>query len=306
MAAYTGDMLISAIKRNASIPTSQSKFNDTDFLAFLNEELQITMVGELISLNEDYFIMKVDTALVASQTEYDLPTTAIGWKLEEVGYLDSSSNYSRLTRINRSQRDMYDVMTDSSSPNAYYLEGNKIVLVPDMTSSATGSLRISYVRLQNDIVKTNSCGLISNVAVVGATYQLTVDSVPVTSAGVDIISGTNPFSVLARGLTAAVGGLVITVTSTGFERAPVAGDYIAPVNKTPIPNIPEDYHPALAQMAVIRCLISMNDAKGLQTAQLSLANMMGNIRRRSADRVKASPKKIVSRSHILNLIRSSW
>ena len=138
---YTSDNLIEAIKRNGSIPTSQRKFSTSDFLHFLNEELELTVVTLLVSMNQDYFIEKETTALVANQSEYDFPLRAVGWKAYSVGYVDSAGVYTKLSKINRSQRGYYgsDV---GSTPAGFYVEGTKIVTVPSIGASVSGSLQI--------------------------------------------------------------------------------------------------------------------------------------------------------------------
>lgn len=301
---YLSDDLIAAMKRNASIPSSQNKFTNTDFLAFLNEELALTIMGELTESGQDYLVLSVETSLVAGQSEYELPSQAIGWKVETVGYKNTSGDYTKLDKITRSQRGLYGSLQDSGAPSAFWIEGNNIVLVPDVGSTASGSLVFDYTRVQNELVLSSSTGLVTTVGTVGTDYVITVNSLPSTGSGVDVISGVNPFNVIARGKTAIVAGFNITVSQADFERAPVAGDYVAAKGQTPVPNIPEDFHPVLAQAGTVRCLIALNDLKGLQTAQLSLGNMLERMRSRARRRVNSSPTKIVSRSHIFNMMRS--
>lgn len=302
---YDSTGLIDAIKRNASIPTSQTRFSNTDFLKYLNEELQLTIVGELLSLRQDYFITTIDTALVASQSTYTIPTAAIGWKLESIGYVDSDGNYSRIPQVTRDQRQNFEFISDSTQPSAVYISGNNVVTVPDMGSNATGSLRFDLVRIQNELVLTTACGKVTSVTDTGTDYQITVDTMPVSDGDtVDIVSGTNPFNIIARGVTASVSGFVATITyGDDFSRAPVANDYLCEAGKTPYPNIPEDYHPVLAQAATIRCLVASNDAKGLQTQSIVLNNMFERMRKRSQKRVNDAPKKIVGNNYLLNLGR---
>lgn len=299
---YTSDNLIEAIKRNGSIPTSQRKFSTSDFLAFLNEELELSIVTLLISMNQDYFIEKETTALVANQSEYDFPSRAIGWKAFSVGHLDSAGNYTKLSKINRSQRGMYGTL-EGTTPGAFYVEGTKIITVPEIGASPTGSLQVDFTRIQNRLVSVNSCGLITTVAVVGLNYQITVNTVPSVTGGIDAVSGSNPFNVFARASTPVVAGFNLTCPIADFERAPIAGDYLCQSGTTPIANIPEDYHAVLAQAATIRCLISMNDAKGLSTAQTSYGRMLESISLKSAQRVDSAPTKIVPKNRILNLMR---
>jgi hypothetical protein len=300
---YTSDDLIEAIKRNAGMPTSQRKFSPSDFLAFLNEELNLTVVSRLISLQQDYFIESETTALLASTSEYDFPSRAIGWKIEAVYYVDSSSALTKLPRIIRTNQGAYSNYQTSESPTAFYVEGTKLKLVPDVSASPSGSLKVDFIRIQNELVKTTSCGLISTVAVVVNDYQMTVNATPSTSLGVDVISGTNPFNIIARASTATTGVGTVSCATADFERAPVAGDWVCATGTTPIANIPEDFHPVLAQAATIRCLITSNDAKGIQTAQMSLASMINSMMDRGKDRVEGSPQKLVPSNRILNLMR---
>jgi len=186
--------LISAIKRNASIPSSQVRFSNNDFLAFLNEELQLTIVGELLSLRQDYFVSVVDTALIASTSSYSIPVSAVGWKLESVGYIDSDSNYTRLPLITRDQRDTYEGLTDATAPAAVYIMGNTVYTVPDMGSSAVGSLRFDLVRIQNELVLPTACGAIESLVDTGTDYQMTVDTVPIADGDTcDVVSVSNHF-----------------------------------------------------------------------------------------------------------------
>jgi hypothetical protein len=302
---YNSSALISAIKRNASIPSSQVRFSNTDFLKFLNEELQLTIVGELLALRQDYFVTTIDTLLIANQSNYEIPTSAVGWMLESVGYIDTSSNYTRLPIITRDQRANFQALTDATSPSAVYITGNTITTVPDLGTSTTGSLRFDLVRIQNELVLPTTCGEISTVADTGTDYQMTVDTVPIAvGARCDVISGTNPFNIIARNMVGNVLGNVITVTyGTSFARAPIAGDYVCITGQTPYPNIPEDFHAVLAQAATVRCMIASNDEKGIQTQGVSLGNMLKRMRDRASKRVSDAPRKIVGNNYLLSMMR---
>jgi hypothetical protein len=300
---YTSDSLIAAIKRNAQFPSSQRRFEDDDFLAFLNEELQLTIVDELTTLQASMFIERETRALVASQSEYEFPNRAIGWKVASVGHLSASNVYTRLPQIARSNRGRYQNIQENATPAGFYVEGTKIHFVPNVSASPAGSVQFDFIRIQNELVKESVCGEASLVATVGVNYDITVNSVPVYSGGVDVISGTNPFNVIARNSTPVVLGLIMTIPIVDFDRAPVIGDWISVTGKTPIPNIPEDFHPVLAQAATIRCLISNNDEKGLTTAMVAYTNMIKRMTNRAKDRVDSSPVKIVPQSRVLGMMR---
>lgn len=302
---YDTSELIAAIKRNAQIPSSQVRFSNDDFLSFLNEELQLTIVGELSTLRQNYFVTTVDTSLVASTSSYAIPSYAVGWKLEGIGYVDTNSVYTELPIITRGQRDNYEGLTDATAPSAVYIMGTNVITVPDMGSSVQGSLRFDLIRIQNELVMPTNCGLISSVVDTGTAYQITVDTPPIEEGDTcDVVSTTSPFDIIARGVTASVSGSVITITyGSDFSRAPVAGDYICIEGQTPIPAIPEDYHPILALAATRRCLTAMNDTTGIQTINQELGNHIQRLRDRSSKRVANSPRKIVANNYILNMMR---
>ena len=305
---YKTTDLINAIKRNAAFPTSQVRFSNDDFLTFLNEELQLTLVSHLVTMRQDYFVTTVDTALVASQTAYTIPVSAIGWKVESVGYIDSSDVYTKIPMITRDQRSSFSSLSSSSIPSAFYILNNSINLVPDAGSSVSGSLRFDLVRIQNELVMDTTSGNITAVTDTGTDYQMTVGTLPISSGdSCDVISGTNPFNIIARGVTSSILGSVVTVTySSDFSRAPVLGDYVCKAGTTPIPNIPEDIHPILAQLAVVRVLAATNDIKGIQSQGIVVQNMLNVLKQRASSRVSDAPRKIVPNNYVLNMMRRCY
>ena len=302
---YTGNLLITAIERNGSFPTSQNLLSNNNLLDFCNEELQITIAPEIMALQQNYFTDHSDIALTASTEVYSMPSSAVGWGLQDIGHVDENGeNYRTLPRLNIENRDIHNNDRETNEPEGFYLLGNgKFEVSPQMSSSPTGSVRVWYSRRQNQIVKTASCGLISSVTATDTYYVCTVNAIPNNDSGVDLISGTSPFNVLASGATPVVSGFNLSLLITDCDRAPVAGDYVAPFGKTPIPNLPETYHPIIAQAATVRALESIGDLKGLSAAQSTLQRMISYMKRTLSNRVSGAPVKIVAKSHFLNYMR---
>ena len=299
---YNTSTLVDAVKRNILATGNNFKFQDPDFISFLNEELQWLVQNVFISLNEDFFIEEKIIALVANQTRYQIPYNAASMVLYEVYYKDSSGVYNRLPRWSR--RAELQGSNTSSIPNAFYIEDNNIVLVPSMSTSVSGSLVVSYQRIINQLIDVTSCGVVQSVTTAGTNYNIVVDSVPSNyTLGVDVISKQNPYELIGKELTATVGGFTITVDATNFERAPIAGDYIAQTGFTPIPHIPSEYHPVLAQAGAVRVLEAMGDTKNYQPAQQRLSAMIETLKNTARNRAKSSPKKLVNRNWILDGMR---
>ncbi len=301
---YTSEQLISMIKANCQLPVSQNKFSNSNFLSFLNEELRLTITGELADINQEYFVKYTDIPLVASQSDYEIPTTAIGWGMRDVGFVGADGVYNTLNEIQLENIDRARINTESTKPLAFYKQHTDIISIPSISASPeSGSWRIYFEKIQNELILTTSCGRINTILDTGTDYILTLDSLPTTTNGVDIIGYKNPFNVIADGLTAVVGGFNVTVTKTGFTKAPVVGDYVAETGKTCYPNIPEDFHGVLAMAASIRVAIASKDEKQKNLLESAMALMLNKLRKRSGNRSKGTVKKINPKNYVLSAMR---
>lgn len=300
---YTSDDLIASVKRNAVIPASQRKFSDDDFLALLNEELQLMLTGELMKLNEDFFTTQAYVPLVANQSMYEFPINSAGWRLRDLGWLDPVSLViQNLPRIPYDYIDRYQY-SPSDKPLMFLLSDSNIVTVPEMGGTVTGGLLISYERLQNKLIKSAECGHVTSVAAVPGGYQLGVNSLPIGySLGVDVISGTNPHGLLIENEIPAVAPLLLTITGI-FNRVPVVGDWVAQTGNTPIAHIPPEYNIILAQLAALRYAVASGDDKAVGTMTMSIQAGITKLRERSLNRVKGAPMKIRTKDRVLNLMR---
>lgn len=298
---YLTSDLIDAVKRNAVIPESQRKFQDPDFIALLNEELELQIEGDLLDLNEEYFVKPIDIPLVTSTSSYLFPPLSAAWRFRDIGYVDANNIYTSLTVIPLEYIDRYRYSSDSK-PLYLYLTDANINTIPDINTNPIGSIRVYYERIQNALIKETECGEITSVFDTGTDYQLSVDNVP-TASTVDVISGTMPYGVLASQKAATTGPLLVTVSKANFERAPVIGDFVAPTGYTPVAHIPEEFNPVLAMSATIRYLAGSGDAKGLQTQSMIYQKMLTSLKQRAKNRTKGAPKKIRPKDKILNIMR---
>ena len=303
---YTTDDLIAALKRNAVVPSSQRKFSDDDFIALLNEELQLMVTGELMRLNEEFFVTETNIPLVASQSRYELPSKAAGWRIRDVAWLDTNGTYQPLPRMELEYVTSYDVFQTGDHPTGFVLADSFIATVPAMGTSVVGSLVVYYERLQNTLVKVDECGQITNVAIVGTDYHCTLTSLPVGyTNGVDFVSGTGPHDLLAEEkATTLIAPLVIAVPiGVDFTRVPVVGDWMVETGKTPIAHIPAEYNIILAQLGALRYSEASGDTAGVGVCTSALNRMVQKLRERSLNRTKGSPIKVKCKNAILNLMR---
>jgi hypothetical protein len=181
--------MIASIKQRGMIPTSQKTVQDVDFIRYLNEEMNSFLLPKIMKTREDYLVQLKDVSIVANQDAYDLPSDAIGNKLRDVTY-NNAPNIYPIYRIEYNNIANYNFPTGLMVIRAFYMRGNKMVLIPAPNASV-GYLRMSYYRKPNTLVLESRCSKITNI--VG--NVVSVASVPTninSSSIVDLISNQDP------------------------------------------------------------------------------------------------------------------
>lgn len=307
---YTTNTLIESVKRRASIPETQQTFQEEDFLAFANEELDIGIIPHVLSFNEEYFVYTELVPLEANVSRYQIPSRAVGNKLREISYQDSSGNIFEMTRIRVDDLPSYQNNVIQSSFTTFYVEGNEIVLVPETGSTPTGSLRFSYYLRPNELVSEDRVAIITNVNTV--TGEVSVSEIPdniIVSETLDLIQTKSPHRTLALDLTATSINNITNTITFDVDDLPdnlAVGDQIALSGETIVPQIPSDLHSMLAQRVAARCLESIGDVQGLGSANAKLAEMEQKTGTLIDNRVEGAPLKVVNRHSTLKRQKLYW
>jgi hypothetical protein len=293
VADYTTTGLIADVKRRGHFPTSQSTFQTSDLLKILNDALYAVIVPLIQSAQEEFFVTYSDTTIVAGTDAYAIPSRAIGGALRDVATVDGAE----LTSLERLDP---EVITHDDRPEGFMLRGNKVVLYPSPVQS--GTLRLSYYRRPSELVATSSCGLIT--AINTGTNEVTVSSTPsgwTTNTSIDIIPSTPHFDALSEAVAiSSVAGTTITLPSLPSGLA--VGDYLTPAGQSPIPQVPVEAHPLLAQAAALRCASD----QGTDDAFKRLADVYSRMERDFlqilSPRVEGAPKKVNNRGGIFSYV----
>ena len=112
----------------------------------------ISQVPAVLSYHEEYYTVSRKVPIKANVSRYSIPTRAIGMKLRDMMYLDTSQNISEMTRISPEDRAYFQRQLGSSADiYKFYVEGNDIVLSPGVTSQV-GYLLMSYYIRPNQLV----------------------------------------------------------------------------------------------------------------------------------------------------------
>lgn len=159
----TSDDLIQSVKLNIMFPISQSTFTADDILSFANKEMATSQVPSILQFHEEFLVAVSNVSLQNNQSVYPIPYRAIGLKLRDLYYRDTSNNLTEMTRITGDE-DIFTYGSGSGTPPyKYKLQGNDIVLVPPIGNlTPVGSLIFVYYLRPNQLVSNNRAAIISN------------------------------------------------------------------------------------------------------------------------------------------------
>lgn len=159
---YTTSQLLVSIKNRIGFPFSQNTLTENDVIQMMNEELQINAVPAIKELHEEYFVYKCPpTPLVSGISRYPIPSRAMGMSVRDINWSDTSGNFFKLTRIAPEEKSFFQQNVGSNQAiGKYYLEGNEIVITPQVQTGATGSLNFFIYLRPNYLVKDNRAATI--------------------------------------------------------------------------------------------------------------------------------------------------
>jgi len=151
---YTSDKLVEAVKRKIAFPISQNTFTEDDILAFANEEMAISQVPAVMQYHEEYFVYRVQVPLVTSISRYAIPDRAIGMKLRDLFWSDSSGNYFEMTRISSDDKAFFQRNIGANQAiHKFYMENNDILLTPSVVGDPSGKLNFFIFLRPNQLVR---------------------------------------------------------------------------------------------------------------------------------------------------------
>lgn len=292
MRTYTTAALVENIQRRGAIPANQSTYEADEMIAIADDELQTMIVPAIMALKAAHFLTYVDYTTTTAVV-YDIPATALNRDLQNVVFVAADGSETALTPID------FDVEVQGGDRSffqygAFYVRGDKLVLYPDSTAGQT--LRLYYYRLPNRLVQTSEAAEVLSVDY--DTNIITCSSVPADWAAGDSIccvSGQPGFDLNIEAAD------IVDVSSPTVELADasavVAGDWLAAEGDSPIPQIPVETHPLLAQAALVKILEGLGDPR-MKLSQEKLMEVMRNYQNVASPRVEQAFPKLISRKRL--------
>lgn len=287
---YDVSALIENIKRRCSVPTSQLTYTDEDFAVLANDEMQGEVVPLIMSAREEYFVKYVDVAIPADGV-IPFPENTVGGKVRSVCYLQQA-NPLVLNNIPRIDLDVVAGVGTQPMRSGFYIQGNDIVLYPNVSFSGTGQIRIYYYKRTLVLAAPEQYGQI--VSIDTGTNTLQLSSLPAgwsVGTKLNAVSSTPGFDVTSSEMT------VVTLSSPSVVVDSIdglsVGDYVSEQGYSAVPQIPLEAHAFLAQITAAKCLEGLGDAAGMAEALKKAGASKTSLMIMISQRVDGSPKKIV-------------
>lgn len=291
--AYTTSDLLTSIHNRGNIPSTTNDTNvnsSNNLLNIATEQLHTKLYPIIQSTREEFYVTRKDFTITASQNEYIIPSRASGLVLRDV-QLVTGTDVQSLGIIDSE----YITTTSSGTVSGYYLEHNKIILYPT-PASTSGTLRVRYYLRPSRLTITSNCGQISSIDTV--TNQVVVSAIPSTWAAgtsLDFVQASAPYANLAIDQAATVvSGTTITFASLPSTLA--VGDWLAPAEYSPIPQLPYEFHAVLAQLTVCKVLEAMGDREGATLAFKDVQTDLENMLKLVTPRNQGERKKVINRN----------
>ena len=286
--AYTYEDVLESIKRRGMLHETEQSLEDSDFLDLYNEEVASYVVPLLKSLREEFFITPETITVSADTNDYRIPRRAVD--IRDITYSDGSAEWS-LSRLEPEEAvERYGANASSGAPQAFYLQGNYIVLCP--TPSEGGTLKIPYLLNPSKLVSAFTySGTItakgSNTLTVASTTGLTVGGY------LDVLDATDYDPIAANLKISAInsGTGVITFTSSIPSRVAV-GQLLVTEDETTVPHLPRHIRALAEQRVVVKALEALGDSDGLKNAQAALKELVDSAGIALNPRVPGAARKI--------------
>jgi hypothetical protein len=284
MATFDTTRLVNQVALKGALP--DGRFTDQEILDLASDVLISEIAPILIASREEYYVTTKDQTVTASQAAYPIPYRAMGATLREVKIVRGT----RIVDLIRLDPESVE-STEPGEPNAFYLQGNNVILHP--TPDATGdTLRMTYFVRPSSLVPTTECARITNIA--GNVLTASIPTGWDTSDTFDLVQGSSGYVLKGADFAASqVNSGDITLTGT-LPSDLAVGDYISLSGESCFPHIPADAHQLLVQLTVVSCLEAMGDQTNLPIAAQRAQSLKQAFGMLLMSRIQGAPRKFTS------------
>jgi hypothetical protein len=158
---YTTTTLMESIQNRIMFPFSQNTLSFNAVLQMINEELTLNAVPALREEHGEYFVYMRSTKLVSNIGIYPIPSRAQGMALRDLNWSDESGNFYEMVRIAEEDKAFFQYNSSNNQVmGKYYIQGNNIVMAPQVQTSPTGELNFFIFLRPNLLVRDERAAII--------------------------------------------------------------------------------------------------------------------------------------------------
>lgn len=277
--AFDNTYLLNQIKARALIPTSQKTFEDEDILELATDEMHNTVLPMIMGARSEFYVITEDFNVTEAVNYIDIPYRSLGLSVRDVVEVKSDKEYP-LSWLEPAYK-------DRESSAGFFFQGNRIIL----RGVNTSTVRIYYYLRPGNLVTTNSAAKILSIDTVTGVIGVTaVPSAWSTSDTLDGVKSRPGFD------NVAMDRVISNITSPNITLANVSGlsvgDWVALSGESPVPQIPVEFFPYLAQLTAVKILEGIGDFEGMQVAASKLEDLKRNALNLITPRTKGQAKKL--------------
>lgn len=300
----TAKSLVASAYRRTLAPNAPGALQPGDVITLMDEEMRSTIVPLVLAAQEEFYVQNIDQTLVAGTYTYTIPARAAFAMWRDVVLVDSNGNEINMTQLSPE----YVKLTYPAGGNppqyvyGFIIQNDQVKLWPPNGSVPTQySLRMKIKRRPNTLTESLNCGQITQINTLTKVVTLAnADTTWTTATTFDVIPNSPQFTSRVddqaiTALSVPVGG-PYTLTFSSIPTGLIVGDWVCPATFSPIPQIPFDMFPLLAQRGAIKTLESLGDTQNLQVAERRYQDMAIDFARTVSPRIDGTPKKIVNRN----------
>lgn len=312
---WTNTELLADIRSQGRIADDDPEATDAILLTIATSVLHDDFVPMLRTARAEWYTASKDTTVVRAQVGYDIPARAFMSSVRTVLLVDSANREYKLYPKPAEDRHVYTTMI--STPNHYTIYDDQILLLPSCSDSSR-RLRLIYEYRPGALVLPSACAEIQAVTANTSTgyLEITVSTAAAGALGlvvgnrVDILRATSPFSYVDMDATVAVSattgsawkyqlsGVDLTGRLPNVRSVGAVGDWLCPVETSPVPQLPADFHSCLALAVAAKWLEPIDlDSSGQLSDKLSkrLAHLVPML----APRQQGTQMKVKSTSSMM-------
>lgn len=304
--AFTTTDLLARIRAQGQLPDANGALSSADILAMAKGELETLVWPELRSVRGEYGIETLDYALVADQSDYDIPTRAQGMMLRDLTFHPQGADKRgvSLSHIPYSESELWRDQNsgDWQERYAFTLVAGRVRLLPTPKTAGSAVLRMHYYLRQGELVEPSACDLVT--AITASQIQLSTSSVfgvNATADVVDLVKADPPFTYGHVEFSSTYNSGAPNYWSTDatiqdMGTLGAAGAYVCQAGQTCVPSVPPEFFNVLVWATLVPVFEALGDQAAMQNAGAMTQRHLQSAIQMVSPRVDGAPKVIVNTS----------